>query len=126
MRQNPEAFADFCHAISKKATHSCNATQKGWSGPKMLIRCELVFCNWATSNGQQTEVPCSAKQALLCICFGKIRLYYFCLCKPWHFWFCGGTFSKDFQVVLWNLKSLIRILYHFIKVSFFHLVISIY
>ena len=86
MRQNPEAFADFFRAISKKTTHSYNVTQRGWSGPKVLIRCKLVFCDWATSNGQQTEVPCLAKQALLGICFGKIRLFYFCLCRRWHFW----------------------------------------
>ena len=125
-KAEPKGLRRLFRAISKKTTHSYNATQKGWSGPKVLIRCELVFCNWATSNGQQTEAQCSAKQALLCICFCKIRLFYFCFCGRWHFWFCGGTFSKDFQVVLWNLKSLIRILYHFIKVSFFHLVISIY
>ena len=102
-------------------THSCNATQKGWSSPTVLIRCELGFCNWATRNAQQTGVPCSAKQALFCICCGKIKLFHFCLRGGWHLWFCGGNFSRDFQVVLRNLKSLIRILYHFIKVSFhFH------
>ena len=121
-----KSLQTFSAPFRKKTTHSYNAIQKGWSGPKVLIRCELVFCNWATSNGQQTEAQCLAKQALLCICFCKIRLFYFCFCGRWHFWFCGGTFSKDFQVVLWNLKSLIRILYYFIKVSFFHLVISIY
>ena len=95
-KAEPKGLRRLFRAISKKTTHSYNATQKGWSGPKVLIRCELVFCNWATSNGQQTEVLCSAKQALLCICFGKIRLFYFCLCKPWHFWFCGGTFVVSY------------------------------
>ena len=92
-------------------THSCNATQKGWSSPTVLIRCELGFCNWVTRNAQQTGVPCSAKQALFCICCGKIKLFHFCWCGSWHFWFSGETFSKDFQVVLRNLKSLIRILW---------------
>ena len=54
----------------------------------------------------------------LLYCCGKIKLFHFCLCGRWHFWFCGRTVSKDYLVVLWNLKSLIRILCHFIKVSF--------
>ena len=119
IRQNPGAFTDIFHAISKKTTHPYNATQKGWSGPTELIRCKLGFCNGATWNGQQNGgTNCSAKQALFCICCGEIKLFHFCLCGSWNFWFCGGTFSKDFQVLLRNLKSLIRILYHFIRVSF--------
>ena len=55
---------------------------------------------------------------MFCICCGKIKLFHFCLRGSWHFWVCGGTFSRDFQVVVRNPKSLIRILYYFIKVSF--------
>lgn len=50
-----------------KTTHSCHATQKGWSGPTVLIRCELGFRDWATRNGRHTGVPCLANQALFCI-----------------------------------------------------------
>ena len=92
-KEEPRSLCRLFPRHFEKTTHSYNATQKGWSSSKVLIRCELVFCNWATSNGQQTEVPCSAKQALLCICFGKIRLFYFCLCGCWHFWFVVWDFQ---------------------------------
>ena len=40
-------------------------------------------------------VPCSEKQALF-----SLKLFHFCLCGRWHFWFQSGTFGDDLQVPL--------------------------
>ena len=33
------------------------------------------------------------------LCF-SLKLFHFCLCGCWHFWFQSGTFSDNFQVPL--------------------------
>ena len=41
------------------------------------------------------RVLCSEKQALF-----SLKLFHFCLCGCWHFWFQSGTFGDDVQVPL--------------------------
>ena len=82
--------------------------------------------NWLTRNkGYRHFFRCrissghQAQQYRLCFAFAevKIKVFHFRLRRRWHLRFLNAAFRKDFRV-LRNLKSLIEILYRFIKVGF--------
>ena len=47
-------------------------------------------------------VPCSQKQALF-----SLKIFHFCLCGCWHFWFQSQTFGDDLQVPLSRFSILL-------------------
>ena len=109
-RESQRSWAETCRRRTWKAATGRNRVQKTnnwWTRSKG---------KWSTfpSMSNQQGAPSSATQALFCICWGQT--FHFHLRRRWHLRFLNATSREDFRV-LRNLKSLIDILYRFIKVS---------
>ena len=98
-----ERERQFWEEIESKKTNNWLTRNKGY---RHFFRCRI-------SSGHQ------AQQYRLCFAFAevKIKVFHFRLRRRWHLRFLNAAFRKDFRV-LRNLKSLIEILYRFIKVGF--------
>ena len=112
-RESQRSWAETCcRSETWKASMGRNRVQKtnNWltrsKGYRHFFRCRI-------SSGHQ------AQQYRLCFAFAevKIKVFHFHLRRRWHLRFLNAAFRKDFWV-LRNLKSLIEILYRFIKVGF--------
>ena len=109
-RESQRSWAETCRRRTWKAATGRNRVQKtnNWwtrsKGYRHFLRCRI-------SRGHQAQ----QHRLFFCICWGQT--FYFHLRRRWHLRFLNATSREDFRV-LRNLKSLIEILYRFIKVSF--------
>ena len=111
-RESQRSWAETCCRRAWKAALGRNRVQNtnNWltrnKGYRHFFRCRI-------SSGHQ------AQQYRLCFAFAevKIKVFHFHLRRRQQLRFLNAAFRKDFWV-LRNLKSLIEILYRFIKVGF--------